>query len=400
MTEFNKTPVRNNSQKKSGLAVQLITGAAAAVFALGCLWILGNMTSFSRTEAFPDAGRDLSAEYLLENNTVKSSALDGIYSIDLTYVIPDTQVIAPEPSAANFGTARSKEELVSAAEQAESYGLIKKDQLKFLREKTPWSTNAEARYYLDETIFSVSWKAEIGSRCANFTEVVIAHPSQFRRYFTDNTFSSGKRKTVSSMSKEVNAVVGMNGDFYEYRYAGILIYNGQIYRDDTVSLESCFVDDNGKLIFIRRNELTPQNLPQYVSDNNIRFSLSFGPILIDNGRLMNHLGQEYLVGQTTGLYARAAIGQYEDLHYLLCTVDGGTTSLGVYRDGATVLELAQIMETMECVNAYTLDGGQTATMTVNGETFNQVGHGSERPVSDFIYFATALPGGGGTEASE
>ena len=44
-----------------------------------------------------------------------------------------------------------------------------------------------------------------------------------------------------------------------------------------------------------------------------------------------------------------------------------------------------------CVKAYTLDGGQTATTVFNGQLINPVQFGWEKPISDVIYFATALP---------
>ena len=107
--------------------------------------------------------------------------------------------------------------------------------------------------------------------------------------------------------------------------------------------------------------------------------------------------EEYWVGQPDSLAARAAIAQMGKLHYLLCTVDGDTQSNGIYRPGVTVRMLADVIHQTGCEKAYTLDGGQTATMTVDGEIFNMVGYGSERPVSDLILFATAIPSSGGTE---
>ena len=44
--------------------------------------------------------------------------------------------------------------------------------------------------------------------------------------------------------------------------------------------------------------------------------------------------------------------------------------------------------------AYTLDGGQTAEIVMMGGPVNYVDYNNERLVSDIIYFATALPGGG------
>ena len=46
-----------------------------------------------------------------------------------------------------------------------------------------------------------------------------------------------------------------------------------------------------------------------------------------------------------------------------------------------------------CQKAYTLDGGQTSVMVMQGETVNKVDWGIEREMSDIIYFATALPEG-------
>ena len=46
-----------------------------------------------------------------------------------------------------------------------------------------------------------------------------------------------------------------------------------------------------------------------------------------------------------------------------------------------------------CDQAYALDGGQTTTIVLNNEVFNHVNYGSERKISDIIYFATAVPEG-------
>ena len=51
-----------------------------------------------------------------------------------------------------------------------------------------------------------------------------------------------------------------------------------------------------------------------------------------------------------------------------------------------------------CESAYALDGGQTATMIMNGTTFNRVDWDSERTMSDIVYFATAKDYGEGAGA--
>ena len=56
---------------------------------------------------------------------------------------------------------------------------------------------------------------------------------------------------------------------------------------------------------------------------------------------------------------------------------------------------AQHVADTGCLQAYALDGGQTATVVMNNEVRNNVNYGSERPISDIIYFATAMPAEGG-----
>ena len=391
--------VRTGISRLNSTAVSAVT---IVFFFLCCIWMLFSVFSFSKTEdpASMLLERDFSPEYKNSTERVKSIALEGIYTIDLTYILPDTQVAAPLPNQDCFGTAKRREDLADVIKQAEEYGLIDAESLRFTDDDVPWSTSVDAQYYLDETILTVSWKALVNGKVYNFTEAVIAHPSQFRKYLTDNKFASGKRKTVSSLSREINAVVGMSADYYAYRYAGVVVQDGKIYRNDMDSLDNCFIDRNGNLVLAPKFSIKAKDLEQYVADHNVNFSLSFGPILVDDGKISPTSKGDYLVGQATDHYSRAAIGQLGELHYLLCTVDGGTSSMGAYRIGTTVEKLAELMHSMGCVKAYTLDGGQTATMTVNGKIFNRVGYGNERPVSDIIYFATALPNGSNTEENQ
>ncbi len=380
----------------NSIAISIVT---ILFFFIGCFWMLFSVLSFSKAETTSSApGRDLTTEYINNADHVKIMALDGVYSINPTYSIPETQIIASKPHADGFGSADSKEDIVSIAQQAEEFGLIDSDELVFLNESTPCHPEVKPEYYLDKTIFSVSWKAVKNYNVYNFTEVVIGHPSQFRKYLTENTFSSGKRKTVSTMSKELNAVIGMSADFYAYRHSGIVVYGGELYRNNYLtSYDNCFITREGEMILAPRRTLEADKLEDYIKQSDISFSISFGPILVEDGEISKYSRGDYIVGEPTDNYARSAIGQLGKLHYLLCTVDGGTSSMGKYREGITVNDLALMMKNMGCEKAYTMDGGQTATMTVNGNIFNRVGYGSERPVSDLIFFATALPDGVTTE---
>ena len=56
-----------------------------------------------------------------------------------------------------------------------------------------------------------------------------------------------------------------------------------------------------------------------------------------------------------------------------------------------MMQFANRVAETGCLQAYAVDGGQTSTVVMNNEVRNHVNYGSERPISDIIYFATAKP---------
>ena len=55
--------------------------------------------------------------------------------------------------------------------------------------------------------------------------------------------------------------------------------------------------------------------------------------------------------------------------------------------------MAEALKSLGVENAYALDGGQTASIVINGKLVNPVDFGEERMMSDIIYFASAIPDG-------
>jgi exopolysaccharide biosynthesis protein len=54
-------------------------------------------------------------------------------------------------------------------------------------------------------------------------------------------------------------------------------------------------------------------------------------------------------------------------------------------DGLTLLELAYVMESLGCDDAYNLDGGSSTTLYFNGKVLNELPKDKEREVSDCIF---------------
>ena len=310
--------------------------------------------------------------------------LDGLIFIKPAYRLADDTVVAPKPAKSAFG--RSKKPADTARVLAEAELLLNGRELIW----SPDRKTADDRWinwYRDDTIFAVTWRQRSAGMDLTFCEVVVAHPSQFRRYMADNSFSSRYRYTPTQMTKTVNAVVGISGDFCKYRKLGIVVYGGRLCRCETRKLDICFVDADGNLKFVHRGELAgEEEVKRYIEENDIRFSLAFGPIMIEDGKNVVPT-KKYPVGQILEDYTRCSISQLGEGHYLIAIASRGRNELPLKK-------LANELLAMGVDNAYALDGGQTASIVINGKLSNPVDFGEERLMSDIIYFATAIPNEG------
>lgn len=312
-----------------------------------------------------------------------SSALEGLVVIDKIYMLSDNVQVAPAPKQSNFGETDDPSEIQHLLDDAAD--ILDGQELLFDVE-TPLLKDSVVHYYLDETMLSITWKENINNVVYTISEVKIAHPTQFRRFLADGEFGSEKQYLTSEMASSVNAVVASAGDFYKYRPEGLVVYNGEVKRFMGTNLDICFIDDKGDLIFSHAGEITDlESAQKFVADNNIRFSLSFGPILVENG--VRCEPRKYDLGEIDHPFPRAAICQLDELHYVLVAVNGE----GAHYNFPTLSSFAEVLEGKGIDKAYTLDGGQTATIVMNNEVINKVNYGSERYISDIIYFATAIP---------
>ena len=124
---------------------------------------------------------------------------------------------------------------------------------------------------------------------------------------------------------------------------------------------------------------------KFVADHEISFSLSFGPILIDNG--VRCEPANYNIGEINDNYARTAICQMGPLHYLVVVANAERG----YMHSPDLHEFAAVLDTFGCEKAYTLDGGNTGSIVMNGKLINRTPFGYERSQGDIIYFCTAVP---------
>lgn len=305
--------------------------------------------------------------------------------IKKVYWLKDEDLVAPEPDQAKFGEADDPAELQWLLDEAAE--ILEGQELYFSTE-TKIIDGTKVRYYLDDTILAIAWKEVQNYGVYSLCEVKIAHASQFRRFLAGGEFGSGKQFITTEMAASVNAVAASSGDFYQFRNEGIVVYEGQVRRIKGDSVDTCMIDNNGDLHFVRKGELlTLEDAQQYVDENNIRFSLAFGPILVEDGAIYSTTS--YPIGEIKNHYSRAGLGQLGDKHYMMVAVN----TEWHYRTVPTMAEFAAAMQAMGCDKAYALDGGQTAVVVMNDELVNRPDFGYQRKISDIIYFATAIPDG-------
>lgn len=360
------------------LAAALLFLAAAVVVCLG-------LQPAEQTKTQTAAALSVGDNYqrAIENEFTK--ILFGEVSVEKEYRISDTAQAAPVPDPACYGEAESAAELQWLLDKAEQ--ILDGQELYFTTdtEILPGST---IHYYLDDTILAITWKQVYERAAFTFSEVKLLHASQFRRYLSGGEFGSGKLSKTTEMSQSVNAVVACSADYYSYRRKGVTITNGIVHKSVRGVADLCFIDNNGDMILERGLAFADAEEAQaYADENSINFSLSFGPILVKDGEYA--CPKNYDLGEVKKGFPRAAICQMAPLHYLFAA----SNMEAPYYNNMTMMDFAQCIYETGCLQAYALDGGQTATVVMDNQLINHVNYGSERLISDIIYFATAKPAG-------
>ena len=169
-------------------------------------------------------------------------------------------------------------------------------------------------------------------------------------------------KTVEDMAKSYNAVLATNGGGFEDTGGmgnggtpiGIVISEGKIvYGSASKTYELIGFDNDNKLVVGNMTGAEALN-------RGVRDALSFGPILIVNGKAAK------INGTGGGLNPRTAIGQREDGAVLLLVIDGRqANSLG-----ASYEDVMNVLLEYGAINGANLDGGSSSLLYYEGKYIN------------------------------
>ncbi|RYC11411.1 phosphodiester glycosidase family protein [Nocardioides zhouii] len=213
-------------------------------------------------------------------------------------------------------------------------------------------------------------------------DLVLSDATVLRSAFAGDSFGTNIVDETSDIAEQNGAIFAINGDYYGFRETGIVIRNGVAYRDAGAREGLAFYRDGHVELY----DETATDAATLV-DAGVWNTLSFGPALVADGQVLSGI-DEVEVDTNVGNHSiqgdqpRTAVGVVDDNHLLLVVVDGRSSG---YSAGATMTELATLMQGLGAVTAYNIDGGGSSTMVFDGELVNQPSNGGERGTSDILY---------------
>lgn len=237
-----------------------------------------------------------------------------------------------------------------------------------------------ATSYTDENIQIAIDKQVVNDTTVYVVDIQVSDASYLKTALAQNTYGRNIKEATSTIAKDNQAILAINGDFYGFRSSGYVIRNGNLYRQSgEEGQEDLVIDENGDFSIVDEYDVSAQEL----LDSGVQQVLSFGPTLVENGEIVVDTSAE--VGQSMSSNPRTAIGQVAENHYVMVVSDGRTDE----SVGLSLYQLAEVLQQAGAKTAYNLDGGGSSTLYFNGNVINTPvgGQGSsERSVSDIVYF--------------
>lgn len=214
-------------------------------------------------------------------------------------------------------------------------------------------------------------------------DIVLENPGQLQTAFAGDEYSKKNAEATSAIAERYNAVFAVNGDYYNYRdNYGLVIRNGVLYRDKRSNCDQLLIYSDGSFKVVFKGEYEEGHGQEYL-DAGVVQSFSFGPVLVNDGEIVE-LPKKYIINTADTIREpRTGIGMVEPGHYVFIVADGRRKNWS--DKGMALQEMQIVFKEMGCQVAYNLDGGGSATMVLNGERVNRSSGSRERDVSDIIY---------------
>lgn len=208
----------------------------------------------------------------------------------------------------------------------------------------------------------------------HMADILIEDMTLMRAGLAKDTFGSNMREKTSEIAIRNHAVVAVSGDYYSFDFDGIIVRNGTLYINDPTGGQMAAIFLDGSMRIYNEDEVDVEALMA----QGLWQTYSFGPGLVIDGVL-----QTEFRSSVKSTNPRCAIGMIEPGHFVFVTVDGRLSD----SEGLDMWQLADLMYSRGCTQAYNLDGGGSATMVFNDALYNRPSGSSERDISDILYIA-------------
>ena len=215
-------------------------------------------------------------------------------------------------------------------------------------------------------------------------DLQITNPTQMQTAFAGEAYSKRNVEAPSDIAARHNAVLAINGAYYNYKDDyGMIIRNGTLYRSASSTRDHLLVYTDGTFKGLPAADYVQGSGEQHIAEGVVQ-SFAFGPLLVMDGQA-TVMPEKYIVStKDTIREPRTAIGMVDKNHYVIIVADGRRN--GWSEKGMTLQELQQLFIELGCQVAYNLDGGGSATLVFGGEKLNRSSGSRERDVSDIVYF--------------
>ncbi|MFB9325599.1 phosphodiester glycosidase family protein [Paenibacillus aurantiacus] len=319
--------------------------------------------------------------------TVSVLAVGGIiYGLADRYLIEHVEVVVAQPTVA---AASSTVTANTGASAATTSATIDAEPSAVADSSAATAAASDDWNYTSDAMSIAIQKVETGTGADKITyyatDVQLKSAANLLTAFADNAFGRNIIANTSDIASSNNAIFAINGDYYGFRDNGVIIRNGNLYRNEPARTGLAMYSD-GTMASYNEEEISAEELLAQGVTN----TFSFGPVLVKDGsvatdlddvRIDNNFGNRSIDGANP----RTGVGIIAPNHYVFVVVDGRQAN---YSRGMTLNEFAQLFEDLGATEAYNLDGGGSSTMYFNGSVVNSPGSkGQERGVSDIIYLA-------------
>lgn len=238
-------------------------------------------------------------------------------------------------------------------------------------------TVTDTEYRSGRVSITISEMKFAGAVC-HVADIYLCDVGNYGTTFAKGKFGKNISESIPSMAERGNAILAVNGDYYGTHSKSYLVRNGMLYYDEKADDDICVLYADGRMVTYFEDEFNKDA----VTSQGPWQAWGFGPKLMENGKaLFDPVGSEGFSFNSSvkSKNPRTAMGYYEPGHYCLVMVDGRSDN----SSGLSMNELAEFMESLGCVDAFNLDGGQTSMMIFNGKIIGEPYRGG-RNCSDII----------------